>query len=160
MRARAGQNWACALCECGGRFVKRPYMWYVNQIYIVENPRAGTETCPCGIVHQVYLAERLPFERICKKSAQRKPTICPRQREGNWVAHQICFADNLRAVGYFKANVGKKIHKAEPNFGVWQRGFYVRIIRNPAEFENAWSYRKCCRKGMCKSGKVHPPANP
>ena len=43
-------------------------------------------------------------------------------------------------IGYFKANTSKEIHQTQPNLTVWQRGFYDRIIRNQAEFVNAWEY--------------------
>ena len=43
-------------------------------------------------------------------------------------------------IGYFKANTSKEIHQTQPNLTVWQCGFYDRIIRNQAEFVNAWEY--------------------
>ncbi len=45
-----------------------------------------------------------------------------------------------QAIGFFKANVSKEIHRTEPNLTVWQRGFYDRIIRNKTEYLRAWEY--------------------
>ena len=45
-----------------------------------------------------------------------------------------------QAIGYFKANTSKELHKTEPNLQVWQRGFYEHIIRNETEFRRAWEY--------------------
>ena len=45
-----------------------------------------------------------------------------------------------QAIGYFKANTSKELHKTEPNLQVWQRRFYEHIIRNETEFRRAWEY--------------------
>ena len=45
-----------------------------------------------------------------------------------------------KAIGYFKMNVSKGIHKHNPLVDVWQRGFMDHIIRNQTDFEYHWNY--------------------
>lgn len=48
--------------------------------------------------------------------------------------------DVSKVVGQYKMSVTKKIRVMLPNYYVWQRSFYDRIIRNQKEYEAIWNY--------------------
>ena len=45
-----------------------------------------------------------------------------------------------KAIGYFKMQVSKEIHKLCPSESVWQRSFHDRVVRGEAEYAKLWNY--------------------
>ena len=45
-----------------------------------------------------------------------------------------------KIVGYVKMQISKSFHQINPDFCVWQRGFYDHVVRNEKDYEEIYEY--------------------
>ncbi len=113
-------------CRCGSRgFIKILYKG--NQRFTPRfTRRAVVGNRPYGLVGRICFAERVRFERICKNSAQSKPTICAVPRAVRF--ERICkdFAQSESTIRSRRACGVEHFVELPPQCGVFGRS-QVRV---------------------------------